>query len=310
MTDAFRIRALAEGEARELFTSMPGLTDATLLGRPLLDPPLDVYETVAAGGQYRPEWTWVALRDDTVVARVAFWGGPDDDKPVALDWFDYTDRAAAVELLRTTPLRAEYELILPPGWRDAPAVRAAAASRVEAAAEAGYRPLVERFRYLWTPADGLPERPGRLVFRPEPDDDVILDVLCRVQEGTLDAHARRTVEAGGVRLAAQEELDFFRWCPSPRAWWQLAFTPGGELVGIHVPARNHAKPIVGFIGVVPEQRGHGYGYDLLAECTHVLAAEGVTEIAASTDLGNAPMAAAFTRAGYPVTQHRFCMTPP
>lgn len=42
----------------------------------------------------------------------------------------------------------------------------------------------------------------------------------------------------------------------------------------------------------------------------VLAAEGVPEIAASTDLQNAPMAAAFARAGYPVTQHRYCMTPP
>ncbi|WP_059011344.1 GNAT family N-acetyltransferase [Streptomyces specialis] len=310
MTDRLVIRALAEGEARELFTSMPGLSDATLLGRALLDPPLDGYETVAAGGQYRPEWTWVALRGDTVVARAAFWGGPDDEQPVALDWFDYTDRAAAVALLRTTPLRAEYELILPPAWRDDPAVRAAAERRVEAAAEAGYRPLVERFRYLWTPAAGLPERPGRLVFRPEPDDDVILDVLRRVHTATLDSHARRAIETGGVELAAREELDFFRWCPSPRSWWQLAFTPGGEPVGLHVPARNHAKPVVGFIGVLPEQRGHGYGYDLLVECTRHLADGGATEIAAATDLKNAPMAAAFARAGYPVTQHRFCMTPP
>ncbi|WP_326596062.1 GNAT family N-acetyltransferase [Streptomyces sp. NBC_01803] len=310
MTDDLVIRALAEGEARQLFTTMPGLSDAALLGRPLLDPPLDVYETVAAGGEYRPEWTWVALRGGTVVARAAFWGGPGDEKPVALDWFDYTDRAAAVELLRTTPLRAEYELILPPGWREHPAVRAGAGARVDAAAEAGYRPLVERFRYLWTPANGLPERPGRLVFRPEPDDDVILDVLRRVHGATLDSHARRAIEHGGVELAAQEELDFFRWCPSPREWWQLAWTPEGEPVGIHVPARNHTKPIIGFIGVLPEHRGHGYGYDLLAECTRVLAAEGVPEIAASTDLQNAPMAAAFARAGYPVTQHRYCMTPP
>jgi RimJ/RimL family protein N-acetyltransferase len=307
------IRALAEGEAHEMFHSLPE-PDARpgLLGRALMDPPHNTYATIAAGGEYRPEWTWVALRDGQVVARAAFWAGPDDDRPLALDWFDFTDRAAAVELLRRVPpeLRAEYELLLPPGWREDPDVAAAAQARIDAAAEAGYRPLVERYRYAWTPDDGLPERPGRLEFRPEPDDEVILDVLRRVHGDTLDAHARRAVDEGGVERAAQEELDFFRWCPSPREWWRLAYTPGGELVGLQIPAFNPNGPIVGFIGVVPGQRGHGYGYDLLVECTHQLAAEGAKKVAAATDTGNAPMAAAFARAGYPVVQHRFCMSPP
>ncbi|WP_049565160.1 GNAT family N-acetyltransferase [Streptomyces sp. SBT349] len=307
MTDRLVIRALAEHEARELFTSLP---DPGLVGRPLADPPFNVYGTRATGGEYRPDWTWVALRDGKVVARAAFWAGPDDEKPVALDWFDFTDREAGVALLRATPLRADYELLLPPGWREDPGVRLAAEARIDAAAEAGYRPLVERYRYLWTPECGLPERPGRLEFRQEPDDDAILAVLRRVHGSTLDHHARRAVATGGVEAAAREEMDFFRWCPSPRAWWRLAYTPGGELVGIQVPAANQHMPVVGFIGVVPEQRGHGYGYDLLVECTHQLAAEGADRIAAATDVPNAPMAAAFARAGYPVTQHRFCMSHP
>ncbi|RKN38329.1 GNAT family N-acetyltransferase [Streptomyces hoynatensis] len=301
------IRALAEGEARPLFTSLP---DPGLVGRALLDAPHDSYATRAEGGAYRPEWTWVALREGAVVARAAFWGGPEDAEPAVLDWFDFTDREAGVRLLRAVPLRAEYELLLPAGWREDPAVLAAGEARISAAAEAGYRPLVERYRYLWTPENGLPERPGRLEFRPEPDDEVILDVLRQVHRATLDAHARRAVERGGVDLAAREELDFFRWCPSPREWWRLAYTPGGELVGIQVPGHNPTSPIVGFVGVVPGQRGHGYGYDLLAECTHDLAARGADRIAAATDVGNAPMAAAFARAGYPVVQHRYCMTPP
>ncbi|MFD5321443.1 GNAT family N-acetyltransferase [Streptomyces sp. NPDC127098] len=306
MTDLV-IRALAEHEARSVFLSLP---DPGLVGAVLLDPPHNAYETVGAGGNYRPEWTFVAERDGVVVARVAFFGGPDDEEPVAVDWFDFTDREAAVELLRTVPFRADYELILPPGWREDPPARAAAGARVAAASDAGYQTLVERFRYLWTPADGLPERPGRLVFRPEPDDEVVLSVLRRVHSVTLDAHALRAVERGGVELAAREELDFIHWCPSPREWLRLAYTPAGELVGIQVPARNPGGPCVGFVGVVPEQRGHGYGYDLLVECTHTLAAEGAQRIAAATDVGNAPMAAAFARARYPVTQHRYCMTAP
>jgi GNAT superfamily N-acetyltransferase len=297
------IRALAEHEARALFTSLPdpGLVGRSLLGRP--------YETVAAGGEYRPEWTWVALRDGEVVARAAFWAGPDAERPMALDWFDFApgERAAAVRLLREVPLHAEYELVLPPGWREQPAARAAAEARIDAAEEAGYRPLMERYRYEWTPDCPLPERPARLVHRPEPDDEVILDVLRRVHSLTLDGHAQKAIAEGGVDQAAQEELDFFHWMPSPREWWRLAYTPGGELVGLQIPGRNLVMPVVGFIGVVPEQRGHGYAYDLLAECTHQLVEEGADRIAAATDLGNAPMAAHFARAGYPVVQHRFCM---
>ncbi|MEO3753842.1 GNAT family N-acetyltransferase [Streptomyces sp. B6B3] len=305
------IRALVEDEARTVFDSLtPSLPDAGLVGRAMAEPPNNTYRTGATPGGYRPEWTWVALRDGEVVARAAFWAGPEDDAPVALDWFDFTDREAAVRLLRETPLRADYELILPPDWHDDPAARAAAEARIDAAAEAGYRPLVERYQYAWTPEHGLPERPGRLVFHPDADDEAFLDVLRRVHSDTLDGHARRAVAAGGVELAAQEELDFFHWCPSPRDWWRLAATPDGEPVGLQVPVRVPMGYAVGFIGVVPEQRGHGYGYDLLVECTHQLVELGAERIAAATDVGNVGMAAAFARAGYPVVQRRFCMTAP
>ncbi|MEV5612672.1 GNAT family N-acetyltransferase [Streptomyces sp. NPDC052225] len=265
------------------------------------------YRTFDEGGDYDPARTWVALRGGRVVARAAWWGAPDDTEPVNLNWFDVDpdDLEAGVELLRRAPYDVEYELILPGDWSERPDVRAAAEARMEAAGQAGMRLLVERLRYRWTPRDGLPERPGRLEFRPEPDDTVVLDVLRRVHSSTLDAHALRAVEEGGLDQAAQEELDFFHWCPSPREWLQLAYTEDtGELVGIHVPAYNHSGPIIGFIGVVPEQRGRGYAYDLLAESTHFLVAQGAGAIDAATDDGNVPMAANFAKAGYPVIQKR------
>ncbi|MEU5947111.1 GNAT family N-acetyltransferase [Micromonospora sp. NPDC047465] len=296
MTDLV-IRPLTVGEEK-LFDSLP---DPGLVGRAAFG---ENYSDMAADGQYRPEWSWVALRGDVVVARAAWWGGPDDVAPLALDWFDFTDREAAVRLLRTAPLRAEYSLSVPPGWRDDPAVRAQAEARIEAATAAGMSVLVERYRYRWKPECGLPARPGRLEFRPEPDDAVILDVLRRVGEESLDAHARHTAAEHGPDAAAQEELDLLRWLPSPRDWWRLAWTPEGELVGVTVPARNHSDPIVGFVGVVPEQRGHGYAYDLLVEATNLLVEAGVKEIVAATDQTNHPMAATFARAGYPIERER------
>lgn len=296
MTDLV-IRPLESGE-EALFTSLP---DRGLVGRKLLG---DDFAEMAKRGEYRPEWIWVALRDDVVVARAAWWAAPGDEQPVALDWFDFTDADAAVHLLKTAPLRAEYSLTTPPAWQDDPDVAHEVNVRLDAAGKAGYRKLVERHRFHWTPENGLPEQPGRLEFRPEPDDDVVLDVFRRVHVGSLDAHVRKTVEEHGLDAAAREDLDIMRWMPGPREWWRLAYTREGELVGLTLPSRNLYHSVIGYVAVVPEQRGHGYAYDLLAEATHDLVGYGADRIVAATDVGNVPMAKAFARAGYPVVQHR------
>jgi RimJ/RimL family protein N-acetyltransferase len=293
------LRPLVAGE-EDLFLSLydPALVGIQSTGRD--------YRELVALNQYRPEWTWVALRDGETVARAAWWAGPDDDAPLALDWLDFADGEddAAAALIRKAGFDAEYCLVLPPRWRDTPETRAAGEARIDVAQRAGMRPFIERLRYRWTPADGLPPRPNRLIYRPEPDDDVIFDVLRRIARGSLDAHEKRAVEKGGVDAAAQEEMEFLRWMPSPRDWWRLAFTADGDLVGLTVPGRNHASPVIGIIGVVPEHRGNGYAYDLVVEATHFLVEAGVDEIIAETDVTNTPMAANFARAGYPVTQER------
>ncbi|SEG09246.1 Acetyltransferase (GNAT) family protein [Actinacidiphila yanglinensis] len=294
------LRSLTAGES-PLFTSLPASAE---VGRALLG---QDFATLDAGGEYRPEWSWVALRDGVVVARAAWWAKPGDAEPVALDWFDFADgeEAAAVELLRAAPLFAEYGIVLPSGWREHPAPRAAYEARAAAAEAAGMRKLVERYRYTWTAGeDPLPERTGRLVYRPEPDDGAFRAVMARIMTGTLDAHDRMNLDAHGLDTALDETLAVLDWMPSPNDWRRVAYTPQGEVVGVHIPARNPAMACIGFIAVVPEQRGRGYAYDLLVECTHDLVERGADRIAAATDQPNFPMARAFARAGYPITQER------
>ncbi|GAA2691122.1 GNAT family N-acetyltransferase [Streptomyces aculeolatus] len=294
MTDPV-IRALTESDAH-LFDALPD--------------PLGARESHRRT-RFRTEWKRVALRDGEVVARGAWWGGPDDKEPLTVNWFDVAEgeEAAGTQLLRSAPWQVELEINLPGDWRDRPALRAAAEARFAAARAAGYELLVERFLYRWTPDHGLPERPGRLRFGAEPDDAVFFDVLRRIHSATLDAHALKAAEEGGLDQAAQEELDIFHWFPSPREWWQTAYTPDGDLAGIHIPAHNPSGPTIGFIGVVPEHRGNGYAYDLLAECTHVLVEHGAEFISGATDRGNFPMAANFTKAGFPVVKERINFHP-
>jgi RimJ/RimL family protein N-acetyltransferase len=291
------IRSLADGE-EPLFASLPdpGLVGFAHLGRDFL--------TMAAQGEYRPEWCWVALRAGTVVARAAWWGWAHDTEPCALDWFDFTDPDAAARLLRDAPWRTEYVLSVPSHWRDDPAVRAAVQARLDATSAVGMRILVERYIYAWTPGCGLPDRPGRLEFQPEPDDSVVFALLCEIERDSLDAHSRRASTEYGQHTAAGQDLDILLRMPGPREWWRVAYTTDGAPVGFVAPTRNSGGPNIGFVGVVPAHRGHGYGYDLLVEATHLLVGHGAERITAGTDVGNLPMAAAFARAGFPIRNHR------
>lgn len=278
------------------------------------------YEALLAAREYRPEHTWVALRDGVVVARACWWTGPDDDLPAALDWLEAEPGPRQVEL-GTQLLRAahehmrdehgkrpDYHLFLPPGWREDPAVRTAAENRLRAAEGAGLRPFVERLGYRWSAEkDGLPARSDRLEFRPASDAELLV-ALRRVLEGTFDAHSRRDVAEHGLDEAARIQLKGLYWFPSPREWWQLAYDREGELAGLIIPARNYSMPTIGYIGVVPEQRGKGYVDDLLAEMAWRLSelAPG-EEVGADTDLANVPMARAFTRAGFRNTAERIVL---
>lgn len=257
-------------------------------------------------GRRRPEWMWMALRGDQLVARAAWWGDPD---PELLDVFDVESGAVdeGIALLEAaigavvpaggTP--PEYIRFVPPDWREQPESRQVVEERLAAISRMGAQPLVERLRLEWRPGTPIAEPSGRLLFRQPQGRDEMIELMTRVLDGTLDAHSvddlTRMTPAESATAHFDQELAIYH---SPREWWRVATLPDGEPVGFVTPGRNAYNPVIGYVAVLPEHRGKGYVDELLAEGTRVLAAEGVPRVRAATDVGNVPMAAAFARAGY------------
>ncbi|WP_129770313.1 GNAT family N-acetyltransferase [Streptomyces sp. L-9-10] len=277
-----------------------------------------------AAGRRRPEWMWLALRGDRVLARAAWWSRPGSDAPRVLDVLDVDDSASdpdrvdiGVRLLRaamaaTLPSgspRPEYSRFVPPDWRENARTRQSVEDRMTVLERTGARLFVERLRLEWRPELATPEPGGRLVFRRIHDAGELVFLMALAMDGTLDAHGRDDLTRMSVHEAAARHYeDELARYTSPRDWWRIAALPTGEPVGFVLPARNDYNPIIAYLAVLPAHRGNGYIDDILAEGTRVLAEQDVPRIRASTDLGNVPMANAFRRAGYVNFQREINMT--
>ncbi len=148
-----------------------------------------------------------------------------------------------------------------------------------------------------------PAEAGRLSFRTlkEVREEAFIDAMKNVSEGTLDREIREERERLGAQQAAREFFEDASRVQHDPYWWRLAYAPSGELVGLVMPAEPPGFLTIFYIGVVPAMRGRGYVDDLLAAGTATLLearSKNDKPLIVDTDVSNAPMAAAFERAGW------------
>lgn len=307
MPSPLTIRPIGPDEV-DLFLSF---ADASALG---LKPPREMYLD-GLHKWYRPEWSWVALHNDTVLARVAFSGEPGAEVPFAMGSLEIGTRSDRVDigvLLVTSAYdafsqaaslnggRPRYHQFLPIDWHDNANMRAAVEDRRAVARLAGLSFLVERLEHRWFPAAGLRNRPGRLTFRPIADDAELHRVVRETFTGTLDADAQWDIDRLGMDEAVASLVADF---PESREFWRVAHDSAGACVGITVSGFGTWGPDIAYIGVQPQHRGNGYADDLLIEATHLVCesdTNNIDDISATTDVGNTPMAAAFARCGFTI----------
>jgi len=144
------LRPITGPDELDLFNSLPYVLND------------EVYGDVAAGRR-RPEWLWLALRGDRVVARAGWWSRAGDQRPLLMDIFDIDgDIDDGVRLLKTAlpavvPVGAtppQYGRFLPADWRDHQQTRQAVGDRmgalanvpwIRAATDVGNAPMAAAF---------------------------------------------------------------------------------------------------------------------------------------------------------------------
>jgi len=144
--------------------------------------------------------------------------------------------------------------------------------------------------------------PARLEFRSlaEVGEDAFTAAVRRVSEGTLDRDDRAEVEKYGADQASRRYMAVLKDIEFLPEQWQLGFLPDGKLCGLVVPQLIDVENegVINYIGVVPELRGSGYGFDLLLRGTALLQQRGLKTVVAETDVDNRPFHAELQRAGY------------
>jgi hypothetical protein len=267
-------------------------------------------------GSMRPEWCFVVEEENRCVGRAALWTLPVIDEPLALVLLDvpWEDDHLTVgrHLLEDVLAHArvlgadEIEHVL-----DAPPMQPQFQNHPERRAElleaAGFALRRETNRFERRGKEPPTVSP-RLIFRTleEVGEEEFVGAMERISEGTLDGQIRGDRERLGPVQAARGFFEDARKVTHEASWWRLAYADDGpdeELVGLVMPAEAPAFLTIYYVGVVLEKRGRNYVDDLLAAGTDALLSArsksgNEKPLRADTDVANAPMAAAFERAGW------------
>ena len=270
-------------------------------------------ESMFAAGSMRPEWCFVAQEEEHPLGRVAFWTLPGMEEPFALvlldvpwngDYMGVGTRLLGDVLDKARALGAEEieHVVDDPPMR--PQFQHHPEQRTELLEDVGFDFRRETGRFEWRGGEP-PAVPGRLSFRTleEVGEEVFVEAMRMVSEGTLDREIQGERERLGAQKAAREFFDDARRVKHDPAWWRLAYTPNEDLIGLVMPAEPPGFLTIFYVGVVPGMRGRGYVDDLLAAGTATLLGARMRDgnekpLRADTDISNGPMAAAFGRAGW------------
>ena len=164
----------------------------------------------------------------------------------------------------------------------------------------GFQILQEKKNFLYK-LGRLAKQGERLSFKSlqEVGEELFIQAIKDVTEGTLDEVDRKSVEALGAEKAALDYFNLIKEMDYNKEWWKLAYINNNELVGLVVPQKFSDKVgAINYIGVVPEKRGQGFIEELLIEGTNILIDDNIKEVIADIDSNNFPLEKALFKLNY------------
>ena len=284
-----------------------------------VDSLLDIFKKEFPAGRSRPEWCFAALENGRTVGMLGYRAPaahqnleqtPDTSILFFLNCADnYLEVGQALLEYSLAKLRslgvskvkwsfdsAKFwdEILRPcPHWQQ----------QLELAQQVGMSLRQEKINYQYrvcapAVADGAIE----LIYRTleEVGEAAYREAIRWVMQGTLDRIDTQLCCQLGPEQAARHFFDNISddMTYEPRLW-KLGYTTIGALVGLVAPLKMWGDlGTLGYIGVVPEYRGKGYGVALLQQGTADLQIEGIQRVIADTDALNVPMQRTFEKVGY------------
>jgi GNAT superfamily N-acetyltransferase len=266
-------------------------------------------------GLRRPGWVWFAAdENDRVLGVVAGWGAAARDTAGIIDFLDLPgDAGIAAALLEravadsSEPDRRSVEIIhfIP---NESRLTDPDLGLFIDTLAASGFRMLVRRHCYR-LPVLSSPVSIPDIELRFEPlvdeSDPRLAEIVAEILIGSLDAHDVAALAKGDLPTVARE-LAAELLEGDPVGSFFLAIDGSGTLVGLVVGGLRGSPEIgiASFIGVSHRHRGKGYAAQLLGWISERMIAQNAQFLIGETDDDNFPMAAAFTKVGYPHTESR------
>ncbi|MEM7535007.1 MAG: hypothetical protein AAF639_22720 [Chloroflexota bacterium] len=279
-----------------------------------------------AAGQSRPEWCFVIEEHGEYVGRVAYVSYDELDAPDATEktvWptalkLPWAENCVEVGVtLLDESLRRLWDQGITTARCTIGEHDLTVDEQILIFESAGFHVMQGKTAYTYDLWQEQPALPTGLVFRSltEVDETAFIDAIQQILVGTLDQADQAKIVAVGLEQVAKDMFETPQgtpWHYEPN-WWQLAYQVDNQtgtetLVGVIQPLAFAnsldtttgcmTEGTIGYIGVVPEQRGKGYINALLTQVHILLQEAGLESMYCDTDSNNWPISQAFMRAGY------------
>ncbi len=159
----------------------------------------------------------------------------------------------------------------------------------------------EKWRFDFSSHHALPEIGGTLIYQSllQLSNDFFITLIENVTTNTLDRGDLMNMKNLGTYRAAESYFNILKDLDYRPELWQIGIAPDNIPVGLVVPQIFSPKlGAINYLGVVPQERGKGYGLELLHKGTEILLTAGSEQIIGDIDTLNFPLAQSLETLGY------------